>query len=51
VAFEHLTGTDQIDDQDDTYKYSVVFRALEESSLDLDQSREEMARVAAQEWA
>jgi transcriptional regulator with XRE-family HTH domain len=51
VTFEHLTGTDQFDDQDDTYKYSVVFRALEESSLDLDQSREELARVSMQEWA
>jgi transcriptional regulator with XRE-family HTH domain len=50
VTFEHLTGTDQFEDQDDTYKYNVAFRALEESSLGLDQSREELARVAAEEW-
>lgn len=51
VTFEHLTGTGQFDAQDDTYKYSVVFKALEESSLGPDQSREELARVVAQEWA
>jgi transcriptional regulator with XRE-family HTH domain len=51
VTFEHLTGTNQFDDQDDTYKYSVFFRTLEESSLSLDQSREELTRVAAEEWA
>ena len=51
VTFEHLTGTDQFEDQDDTYKYSAVFRALEDGSLDPDQSREELARVAAEEWA
>jgi transcriptional regulator with XRE-family HTH domain len=50
VTFEQLTDTHQIEDQDDTYKYSVAFRTLEENSLGLDQSREELARVAAQEW-
>jgi transcriptional regulator with XRE-family HTH domain len=51
VTFEHLTGTDQFEDPDDTYKYSVTFRALEESALDLDQSREELARVATEVWS
>jgi len=51
VTFEHLTGTDQSEDQDDTYKYSVAFRALQESSLGLDQSRAELTRVATEEWA
>jgi transcriptional regulator with XRE-family HTH domain len=50
VTFEHLTGTDHFEAQEDTYKYSVVFRTLEKGSLDLDQSREELARVAAEEW-
>lgn len=50
VTFEHLTDTDQIEDQDDTYKYSVAFRALEESSLGLDESREELVRVATEVW-
>jgi transcriptional regulator with XRE-family HTH domain len=50
VTFEHLTGTDQIENQDDTYRYSIAFKALEEKSLGLDQSREELIRVAAEEW-
>jgi transcriptional regulator with XRE-family HTH domain len=50
VTFEHLIGTDQFEDQDETYKYSVVFRALENSALDLNQSREKMASIAVQEW-
>jgi transcriptional regulator with XRE-family HTH domain len=50
VAFEHLTGTDQVEDQDETYKYGVAFRALEESALGLDESREELVRVATEEW-
>lgn len=50
VTFEHLTGTDQVEDQDETYKYGVAFQALEESALGLDQSREELVRVATEEW-
>jgi hypothetical protein len=50
VTFEHLTGTDQVEDQDETFKYSVAFRALEESSLNLDESREELVKVATEEW-
>jgi len=50
VTFEYLTGTDQIEDEDETFKYSVAFRALEETSLGLDESRN-LVRVAAEEWA
>ena len=50
VTFEHLPGTDQVEDQDETYKYGVAFQALEESALGLDQSREELVRVATEEW-
>jgi transcriptional regulator with XRE-family HTH domain len=50
VTFEQLTDTDQIENQDDTYKYSVAFMVLEEKSLGLDESREELIRVAAEEW-
>jgi hypothetical protein len=50
VTFEHLTGTEQVEDQDETYRYGVAFRTLEERSLSLDQSREELARVATEEW-
>jgi transcriptional regulator with XRE-family HTH domain len=50
VTSEYMTGTDQFEDQDETFKYSVAFRALEQSSLDLDQSREKLARVATEEW-
>jgi transcriptional regulator with XRE-family HTH domain len=50
ATFEHLTGTDQFEDQDDTYKYSVAFRALQENSLDPDESREKLNRVANEVW-
>jgi hypothetical protein len=50
VTFEHLTGTDQVEDQDETFKYSVAFHALEDSSLDLEGSREELVRIATEEW-
>ena len=50
VTFEHLTGTDQVENQDETFKYSVTFRALEENSLNLDKSREELIRIATEEW-
>jgi transcriptional regulator with XRE-family HTH domain len=50
VTFEHLTGTDHVEDQDETYKYGVAFQALEESALGLDQSREELVKVATEEW-
>jgi transcriptional regulator with XRE-family HTH domain len=49
VTFEHFTGTDQIEDQDETFKYDVAFRALEEASLGVDESRE-LVRLAAEEW-
>jgi transcriptional regulator with XRE-family HTH domain len=49
VTFEHLTGTDQVDGQDDAYRYAVAFRALEENSLGLDESRE-IVGAAAEEW-
>jgi len=50
VAFEHFTGTDVAEDQDETYKYAVAFRTLEESSLGFDESRDELVRVAREEW-
>jgi transcriptional regulator with XRE-family HTH domain len=51
VTFEHLIGTDQFEDQDETYKYGVAFRALENSALDLDQSRQKLTSVVAEEWS
>jgi hypothetical protein len=50
VTFEHLTGTGQVDNQDETYKYGVAFQTLEEIALGLDESREELVRVAREEW-
>jgi transcriptional regulator with XRE-family HTH domain len=50
VTFEHLIGTEQFDAPDDTYRYYIVFKSLEKSSLGLDESRDELARVARQEW-
>jgi transcriptional regulator with XRE-family HTH domain len=50
VTIEHLTGTDQFEEQDDTYKYKVAFQALEAGALDPDQSREALIRVSVEEW-
>jgi transcriptional regulator with XRE-family HTH domain len=51
VTLEHLTGTGQLDAQDDTYKYYVAFGALEENSFELDRSREELAKVTRRKWS
>jgi transcriptional regulator with XRE-family HTH domain len=50
VTLEQWSGTDQFENPDATYKYSVAFQALENSSLGLDESREELARAATEEW-
>jgi transcriptional regulator with XRE-family HTH domain len=51
VTYEYFSGTGQIDTPDDTYEYYVAFKALKETSLTPDQSREELARVAREVWA
>ena len=51
VTFEHLTGTSQLDTQDEAYEYFVAFGALEEGSLTPDESREKLARTVREAWA
>jgi transcriptional regulator with XRE-family HTH domain len=50
VTYEYFSSAGQLDSQDETYEYSVAFKALEEKSLTPDQSRRELARVARDAW-
>jgi transcriptional regulator with XRE-family HTH domain len=50
VTYEYLTGTGQLDIEDETYGYFVAFTKLEESSLLPDKSRDELARAAREVW-
>lgn len=51
VTYEYFSSTSQLDSQDETYEYSVAFKALEENALTPDQSRRELARVARDVWS
>jgi transcriptional regulator with XRE-family HTH domain len=51
VTYEYFSSTGQLDSQDETYEYSVAFKALEENSLTPDQSRNVLARVAREVWS
>jgi transcriptional regulator with XRE-family HTH domain len=51
VTYEYFSSIGQLDSQDETYEYSVAFKALEENSLTPGQSREELARVAREVWS
>jgi transcriptional regulator with XRE-family HTH domain len=51
VTYEYFSSTGQLDSQDETYEYSVAFKALEKNSLTPGQSREELARVAREVWS
>ena len=50
VAFEHLQGTEFIDDEQEVNMYRIVFIALRENSLSADASRATLARVARGAW-
>lgn len=50
VAFEHLQGTSFIDDEQDVNTYRVVFMALREYSLNVEASRDTLARVGRETW-
>ena len=50
VTYEYFSGTGQLDTQDDTYEYSVAFKALQDVSLTPVQSRKELAKVAREVW-
>jgi transcriptional regulator with XRE-family HTH domain len=51
VTYEYFSSMGQLDSQDETYEYSVAFKALEENSLTPSQSRMELARVAREVWS
>jgi transcriptional regulator with XRE-family HTH domain len=50
VTFEHLTGTDHVEVEEDTHKYYVAFEALRNSALEPDETRDKLARVARETW-
>ena len=50
ATFEHLAGTGYIDGEDETNKYYVAFRALEERSLGADQSRDLITNTVRELW-
>jgi len=51
VSVEHLEGTYDLEDEDQTYLYRVAFEYLLERSLEPDQSRSLIAAAAAEIWA
>ena len=51
VSIEHLEGTDDLEDEDQTYMYRVAFEYLLEGSLDPYQSRSLISATAADIWA
>jgi transcriptional regulator with XRE-family HTH domain len=50
VAFEHLQGTEFIENEEDVNMYRIVFTALRESSLSKKASRDTLARMAREAW-
>lgn len=50
VTYEHLTGTDYVEAEEDTYKYRVVFEWLKNSALSPEETREQLERAARDTW-
>jgi transcriptional regulator with XRE-family HTH domain len=50
VTFEHLTGTDQVEAEEDTHKYHVAFEALRNSALNPDETRDKLRQVTQETW-
>ena len=50
VAFEHLQGTEFIDNELEVNMYRIVFIALRENSLDAEASHDTLERVAREAW-
>ena len=50
VAFEHLTGMEDVEADSDVHQYKVVFESLTQNALDPDRSRALMAAVADEVW-
>jgi transcriptional regulator with XRE-family HTH domain len=51
VSVEHLEGTYELEEEDQTYMYRVAFEYLIERALDQEQSRALIAATAAGDWA
>ena len=51
VSVEHLEGSYDLEDEEQTYKYRVAFEYLMRRSLDRAQSRSLMSAIAAELWA
>ena len=50
VAFEHLTGMEDVEADSDVHQYKVVFESLTQNALDPDRSRALMAAIADEVW-
>jgi transcriptional regulator with XRE-family HTH domain len=51
VVFEHLTGMDEVEDENDVHQYRLVFETLMNDSLGSEESRELISVVANEAWA
>jgi transcriptional regulator with XRE-family HTH domain len=51
VSIEHLTGSYELEDEEQTFRYRVTFEGLLEKSLDPSESRDLIARTARELWA
>ena len=51
VSIEHLEGTDDLEDEDQTYMYRVAFEYLKVGAFDPDRSRALISAAAADIWA
>ena len=50
VAFEHLMGMDEVEDESDVHQYKVVFESLMNNALRSDEARARITAVANEVW-
>jgi transcriptional regulator with XRE-family HTH domain len=50
VSIEHLTGSYELEDEEQTFRYRVTFEGLLEKSLDPSESRDLITRTAGELW-
>ena len=51
VVFDHLTGMDEVEDENDVHQYKLVFETLMNDSLGREESRALITAVANEAWA
>jgi len=51
VSIEHLEGTDDLEDEDQTYMYRVAYEYLKAGAFDPERSRSLISATAADIWA